>query len=57
MHVPCILLLKLQIRGISELLRKAADEPKLNDRNNIGQQLRAIGNKFLNAVEISAQGG
>ena len=42
-------------RGMSELLRKAADEAKLNDGNNIRQQLRAVGNKFLNAVEISAQ--
>ena len=36
-------------------LRKAADEAKLNDGNNIRQQLRAVGNTFLNAVEISAQ--
>ena len=42
-------------REMSELLRKAADEAKLNDGNNIRQQLRAVGNKFLNAVEISAQ--
>ena len=42
-------------RGMSELLRKAADEAKLNDGSNIRQQLRAVGNKFLNAVEISAQ--
>ena len=42
-------------RGMSELLRKAADEAKLNAGNNIRQQLRAVGNKFLNAVEISAQ--
>ena len=42
-------------RGMSELLRKAADEAKLNDGSNIRQQLRATGNKFLNAVEISAQ--
>ena len=40
---------------MSELLRKAADEAKLNDGSNIRQQLRAVGNKFLNAVEISAQ--
>ena len=42
-------------RGMSELLRKAADEAVLNDGNSIRQQLRAVGNKFLNAVEISAQ--
>ena len=42
-------------RGMSELLRKAADEAKLNDGSNIRQQFRAVGNKFLNAVEISAQ--
>ena len=42
-------------RGMSEFLRKAADEAKLNDGNNSRQQLRAVGNKFLNAVEISAQ--
>ena len=42
-------------RGMSELLRKAADEAKLNDGSNIRQRLRAVGNKFLNAVEISAQ--
>ena len=42
-------------RGMSELLRKAADEAVLNDGNSIRQQLRAVGNKSLNAVEISAQ--
>ena len=42
-------------RGMSELLRKAADEASLTDGSNIRQQLRAVGNKFLNAVEISAQ--
>ena len=42
-------------RGMSELLRRAADEAKLNDGSNTRQQLRAVGNKFLNAVEISAQ--
>ena len=42
-------------RGMSELLRKAADEAVLNDGNSIRQQLRAVGNKLLNAVKISAQ--
>ena len=42
-------------RGMSELLRKTADEARENDRNDIRQQLRTVGNKFLNAVEISAQ--
>lgn len=41
-------------RGMSELLRKAAQEAsKGND--SIRQQLRSVGNKFLNGVEISAQ--
>ena len=40
---------------MSELLRSAADEAKLNDGSNIRQQLRAVGNKFLNAVEISVR--
>ena len=40
---------------MSELLRNAADQTKLNDGSNIRLQLRAVGNIFLTAVEISAQ--
>ena len=39
-------------KGISELLRKACVETR---NANIKQQVRDIGNKFLNSVEISAQ--
>ncbi|KAL9970346.1 hypothetical protein ACROYT_G022703 [Oculina patagonica] len=41
-------------RGMSELLRKACEEAR---EGNLGikQQVRDIGNKFLNSVEISAQ--
>jgi len=39
---------------MSELLRKACDEAK-NGNASIKQQVRDIGNKFLNSVEISAQ--
>ena len=41
-------------RGMSELLRKACEEAR---EGNLGikQQVRDIGNKFLNNVEISAQ--
>ena len=42
-------------RGMSELLRKTAEEARENDGKDIRQQLRSVGNKFLNAVEISAQ--
>ena len=41
-------------RGMSELLRAACDEAK-NGNLTIKQQVRDIGNKFLNGVEISAQ--
>ena len=41
-------------RGMSELLRKATEEANHGD-SDIRQQLKTIGNKFLNAVEISAQ--
>ena len=46
-------ILKAQ-RGMSELLRKACQEAS---EGNLGvkQQVRDIGNKFLNGVEISAQ--
>ena len=40
--------------GMSELLRKAVEEAK-EGNTNIKQQVRDIGNKFLNSVEISAQ--
>ena len=41
-------------RGMSELLRNAASEARKGNME-VRQQVRAIGNKFLNAVEISAQ--
>ena len=41
-------------RGMSDLLQKACKEAKEGDKN-IKQQLRFIGNKFLNNVEVSAQ--
>ena len=41
-------------KGMSELLRKACAEAK-EGNSNIKQQVRDIGNKFLNSVEISAQ--
>ena len=46
-------ILKAQ-KGMSELLRKACAEAKEGNAN-IKQQVRDIGNKFLNSVEISAQ--
>lgn len=41
-------------RGMSRLLEKAADEAKCGN-TDIFNKVRHIGNKFLNAVEISAQ--
>ena len=41
-------------RGMSKLLRKACEEAKEGNKN-IVNKVRHIGNKFLNAVEISAQ--
>jgi len=41
-------------KGMSELLRRACDEARKGN-SNIKQQVRNIGNKFLNNVEISAQ--
>jgi hypothetical protein len=41
-------------KGMSELLRKACAEAREGNLN-IKQQVRDIGNKFLNSVEISAQ--
>ena len=41
-------------KGMSELLREACAEAKENN-SSIKQQVRDIGNKFLNSVEISAQ--
>ena len=41
-------------KGMSELLRTACTEVR-EDNCNIKQQLRDIGSKFLNNVEISAQ--
>ena len=44
----------ISARGMSELLKKACDEAKLGN-SNLKQQVRIIGNKFLNNVEVSAQ--
>ena len=41
-------------RGMSKLLRKACEEAKEGNKD-IVNKVRHIGNKFLNAVEISAQ--
>ena len=41
-------------KGMSELLRQACAEAR-KENSNIKQQVRDIGNKFLNSVEISAQ--
>ena len=41
-------------RGMSKSLRKASEEAKEGNKN-IVSKVRHIGNKFLNAVEISAQ--
>jgi len=41
-------------RGISRLLEKASEEAKAGNKD-ITQRVLHIGNKFLNAVEISAQ--
>ena len=41
-------------RGMSKLLRKACEKAKQGNKN-IVNKVRHIGNKFLNAVEISAQ--
>jgi DNA replication protein DnaC len=41
-------------RGMSELLRKAVEEVKAGN-STLKQQIRTVGNKFLNSVEISAQ--
>ena len=41
-------------KGMSELLRKTCDEAR-EKNSTIKQQVRDIGNKFLNSVEISAQ--
>ena len=41
-------------KGMNELLRKACEEAK-EGNSSIEQQVRDIGNKFLNRIEISAQ--
>ena len=41
-------------RGMSRLLEKATEEVKSGNKD-ISQKVRHIGNKFLNAAEISAQ--
>ena len=43
-------------RGMSRLLGKATEEIK-NGNRDIDNKVRHIGNKFLNAVEISSQEG
>ena len=43
--IPCI---SKALKGMSELLRKAVEEPK-EGNTNIKQQVRDIGNKFLNS--------
>ena len=52
-YVYCILYFK-STKGMSELLRKTCDEAR-EKNSTIKQQVRDIGNKFLNSVEISAQ--
>lgn len=42
------------LRGMSELLRKAAEKVKTGN-TSLKEQIRTVGNRFLNAVEISAQ--
>ena len=42
-------------RGMSKLLEQANKEAQMSFGENIQRQVRHIGNKFLNAVEISAQ--
>ena len=42
-------------RGMSKLLEEASNEAWKSHGENIPKQIRHIGNKFLNAVEISAQ--
>jgi hypothetical protein len=41
-------------KGMSDLLRNACAEAK-EGNSTIKQQVRDIGNKFLNSIEISAQ--
>ena len=41
-------------KGMSQLLQRACDEAR-DGNSSIKQQVRDIGNKFLNSVEISAQ--
>ena len=41
-------------RGMSKLLEKASEEAKSGNKD-VTKKIRHIGNKFLNAVEISAQ--
>ena len=41
-------------KGMSELLRQACNEAR-NGNSSIKQQVRDIGSKFINNVEISAQ--
>ena len=41
-------------KGMSQLLQRACEETR-NGNSSVKQQVRDIGNKFLNSVEISAQ--
>ena len=41
-------------RGMSRFLEKASEEAKAGNKD-IANRVRHIGNKFLNAVEVSAQ--
>ena len=41
-------------KGMSQLLQRACEETRIGN-SSIKQQVRDIGNKFLNSVEISAQ--
>ena len=43
-------------KGMSQLLQRACDEAR-EGNSSIKQQVRDIGNKFLNSVEISAHAG
>ena len=40
---------------MSKLLRKTCEKAKEGNKNIVNKVVRHIGNKFLNAVEISAQ--
>ena len=54
MHVLLAAYITKGQRGMSELLRKACNDVR-KGHQTIPQQLRTIGNRFLNTVELSAQ--